>query len=151
MPRVRLTDAAVKRLRGPKTGQAEYFDELQPSFGLRVSHAGTRAWIVMTRVNGRLRRFTIGRYPAMPLEAARKLARTALERAQLGRDHRDAVREELARRARSRGNSFATRAEEFLEVYVRGRELRPSTQREYKRTLQGPDTAHLGIKPIDQI
>jgi integrase len=107
--------------------------------------------IVMTRVNGRLRRFTIGRYPAMPLEAARTLARTALERAQIGRDHRDAEKEEEARRARSRGNSFATGVEEFLEVYVGGRGLRPSTQREYRRILQGPDTAHLGMKSVDQI
>lgn len=105
----------------------------------------------MTRVNGRLRRFTIGRYPAMPLETARKLARTALERAQVGRDHRDAVKEELARRARSRGNSFAARVEEFFDVYVRGRGLRPSTQREYRRILQGPDTSHLAVKSLDQI
>jgi integrase len=151
VPRLRLTDAAVKKLKPPTRGQADFFDELLPSFGLRVSHAGTRAWIVMTRVNGRLRRFTVGRYPAMPLEAARKLARTALERAQVGRDHRDAVKEELAQCARSRDNSFATRVEEFFEAYVRGRGLRPSTQREYRRILQGPDTAHLGMKSIDQI
>ena len=151
MPRLQLTDAGVKKLKPPSTGQTEFFDELLPSFGLRVSHAGTRAWIVMTRVNGRLRRFTIGRYPAMPLEAARKVARTALERAQVGRDHSDVVKEERARRARSRGNSFAARAEEFLDVYVRGRGLRPSTRREYRRILQGPDTAHLAMKPVDHI
>jgi len=87
----------------------------------------------------------------MPLEAARKEARTALERAQVGRDHRDAVKQELARRARSRGNSFAARVEEFLELYVKGSALRLSTQREYRRILQGPDTAHLGMKSVDQI
>jgi integrase len=57
----------------------------------------------------------------------------------------------LAQRARSRGNSFAARVEEFLKVYVRGRGLRPSTQREYRRILQGTDTAHLGMKLVDQI
>jgi hypothetical protein len=53
MARSKLTAAAIGRFRPPKAGQVEYFDELLRSFGLRVSYSGTKAWFVMTRVNGK--------------------------------------------------------------------------------------------------
>src|SRR4051812_999569 len=54
MPKARLTALAVDRCKPPATGQIEYFDTHLPAFGLRVSYSGTKAWIVMTRVHGKL-------------------------------------------------------------------------------------------------
>lgn len=80
MPRTTLTAAAVERLKPPRTGQIEYYDRRLPAFGLRLSHKGTKAWFVMTRVNGKLARLTLGRYPAVSLADARQKAGEAIDR-----------------------------------------------------------------------
>ena len=151
MSRLRLTDAAVRRLRPPKRGQAEYFDELLPSFGLRLSYSGARSWIVMTRVNRKLRRITLGRYPATSLEDARREARRVIELAQKGADPRAARRNQAEKRTNFGPGTFGAVAAEFMRVYVGGRQLRSSTRREYQRILQGTDTAHLHGKSLNQI
>ena len=151
MSRLRLTDAAVRRLRPPKRGQAEYFDELLPSFGLRLSYSGARSWIVMTRVNRELRRITLGRYPATSLEDARREARRVIELAQKGADPRAARRNQAEKRTNFGPGTFGAVAAEFMSVYVGGRQLRSSTRREYQRILQGIDTAHLHGKSLNQI
>jgi Arm DNA-binding domain/Phage integrase central domain len=151
MSRLRLTDAAVKRLRSPKAGQIEYFDELLPSFGLRLSYSGARSWIVMTRVHRKLHRITLGRYPATSLEDARKEARRVIELAQKGADPRTARKTKTDRPVNFGPSTFGAVAEEFMSAYVGGRQLRSSTEREYRRILQGTDTAHLHEKPLNQI
>ena len=92
MARTRLTDAAVKRFKPPASGQAEYFDELLPGFGLRVSSKGRKSWILMYRLKqgpqqGRQRRYT---FPvsadAMSLAEARELARQLLRKVERGED-----------------------------------------------------------------
>ncbi|MFO1091582.1 MAG: integrase family protein [Hyphomicrobiales bacterium] len=151
MAKSRLTAASVEKLKPPATGQVEVFDVLLPSFGIRLSHSGTRAWFVMTRVNGRLRRFTLGRYPAMPLEAARKEARSAIEQAQRGVDRQEARVEARRAYALEAKDRFGGRVDQFFAEYVSAKGLRPSTIREYKRILRGPDTAFLRDNPIRKV
>src|SRR3954462_4592086 len=98
MPKLRLTAAAVERFRPPESGQVEYFDTHLPAFGLRISYSGTKAWIVMTRVNGKLTRITLGRHPGMSLTEAREKARTVVENAKSGRDPRLIEAEERRRK-----------------------------------------------------
>ena len=88
MPKIRLTATAVSRLQPPQSGQVEYYDTHLRAFGLRVSYSGTKAWFVMTRVDGKLTRVTLGRYPALPLAEARDKARSAVEHAKGGGDPR---------------------------------------------------------------
>jgi len=85
MPKARLTALAVDRFKPPASGQIEYFDTHLPAFGLRISYSGTKAWIVMTRVNGKLTRITLGRHPAMSLTEAREKARAVVESAKAGK------------------------------------------------------------------
>src|SRR5215211_5119321 len=75
MPKLRLTATAVERFQPPKSGQVEYYDTRLPAFGVRVSYSGTKAWFVMTRVDGKLTRVTLGRHPALSLVQARDKAR----------------------------------------------------------------------------
>jgi hypothetical protein len=49
MPTTKLTELAVTKMRPPKAGRIEYFDTLLPSFGLRITPAGAKSWVVMTR------------------------------------------------------------------------------------------------------
>src|SRR5829696_1875216 len=88
MPKLRLTSTAVDRFQPPPAGQIEYYDTHLPAFGLRLSYSGAKAWFVMTRVNGKLTRITLGRHPAISLAEARAKARLAVEHARNGGDPR---------------------------------------------------------------
>ena len=81
MPKMRLTQAAVERLNPPAEGRVEFWDTQLPGFGLRVSaprqgRAARKTWQTMYRVNGKLRRETLGTLATIPkVDAARDLAR----------------------------------------------------------------------------
>lgn len=71
MPTISLTSAAVERIKPAKSGQTDYFDRGFPGLCLRVSHGGARAWSYVFRAHGKVRRVTLGRWPAMSLSEAR--------------------------------------------------------------------------------
>src|SRR4051794_37149736 len=150
MPKARLTALAVDRFKLPANGQVEYFDTHLRAFGLRVSYSGTKAWIVMTRVNGKLTRITLGRHPGMSLTEAREKARSTVENAKAGRDPRLLEAEERRRKDQERRTTFEGVAALFMERYV-DRELRPNTAREYRRILQGPDTRDWRSRPLSSL
>ena len=88
MPTLRLTDAAVKRLRKPDQGRTEYWDSHTRGFGLRYSASGVRSWVVITRSlqagHWQQQRVTLGQYPALSLAEARQKAEQAKTLAKQG-------------------------------------------------------------------
>jgi integrase len=79
-----LTDASVKRLKPPASGQLDVFDRGYPGLALRLSYGGRRTWVYFCREGGRLKRHQLGTYPALSLADARKAWRTARERLDAG-------------------------------------------------------------------
>src|SRR5258708_37629108 len=86
MPTRKLTDLFVERAKPPARGRVEYFDAAFPGLALRITNNGGKSWCAFYRFHGRLRRFTIGRYPAIKPAQARLEAAAALERVRLGFD-----------------------------------------------------------------
>ena len=150
MPRLRLTTLAVERLRAPDNGQVEDLDMHLPAFGLRVSYSGAKAWIVMTRINGKLVRVTLGRYPALSLADAREKARKVVEHARAGTNPRQIEADRRRQQEQSRRSTFDHVAGAFMERHVKPR-LRPKTALEYRRILQGPDTGPWRALPVSAI
>lgn len=150
MPRLKLTTPAVERLKPPPNGQVEYFDALQPAFGLRVSYSGTKSWVVMTRIDGKLVRYTLGRYPAISLADARRSARDALQKAAAGIDLRIEKRLVADAAVKRAANTVRARIEEFLVEHVE-RNLRRGTVLEYRRVLLGSDLAGWHSRSIEDI
>jgi integrase len=150
MPKLRLTVAAVERFQPPASGQLEYYDTHLPAFGLRVSYSGAKAWFLMTRVDGKLTRVTLGRYPGLSLTDARNKARLMVEQARAGGDPRRIEADERRRREKERHTTFEHVTALFIAKYVE-RELRPNTAREYRRVLQGADTKDWNSRPITSI
>ena len=74
-----LTDLAVRKAR-PKDTRYDLYDAALRGFGVRVATSGAKTWFVMRRVNGRMVRHTIGRYPEWSLAEARDKASEALRR-----------------------------------------------------------------------
>src|SRR5258707_15300481 len=71
--RHRLTDQVVRQLPPPVKGNRIAYDSDVPGFGLRVTAAGARSWILnyRRRADGVERRYTIGSWPPWAGAAAR--------------------------------------------------------------------------------
>ena len=62
-----ITDAFVRRLPAPERGNKVYFDGKPAGFGVRVTAAGVKAYVLDYRVkaSGQQRRITIGGVPEL--------------------------------------------------------------------------------------
>lgn len=74
-----LTDLAVRKAR-PAEKRYDLYDAALRGFGLRVSTSGAKTWFAMRRVNGRMVRHSLGRYPEYSLAEARIAAGAALKK-----------------------------------------------------------------------
>jgi integrase len=115
MPTVKLTALTVANARVPAKGRVELWDAALPGFGLRITQKGAKSWTVLYRFRGRLRRLTLGRYPAMLLIDARDRARDVLRAVAKGTDPATAKAEERQREA----DLFQSVIAEFIERHAK--------------------------------
>ena len=94
MPTVALTDKRVRDLQ-PEAKTVFLWDARLPGFGVRITPAGTKAYVVGYRVRRRWRLTTIGRVGETSLSAARSVAKEMLVAVRRGADP---VAERAARR-----------------------------------------------------
>jgi integrase len=139
----------VAKAAAPPKGRVEYFDTTFPALALRVTDSGHKSWSLFYRANGRLRRYTIGPYPAFDPAAARKAASTALHKVQAGGDPAE---EKRARRLapKPEADDFASVAREYLERQVR-RNTAASTYRETARIIEQDVIPEWGKRSIGSI
>lgn len=145
MPTLRLTDAAIKKLKRPESGRVEYWDTHTRGFGLRCSESGVRSWVLITRSlkvgQWKQQRVTLGKYPAVSLAQARRRAEEAKARAEQGDDPAATVKADKLRMIESSRNTYGLVTKDFLSKY-RGRQNRrpaKSTLEEMTRILTGAD------------
>lgn len=114
MPTRTLTNLFVERVKPPTRGRIEYFDSSFPGLALRVTENGGKSWCAFYRFHGRLRRFTIGTYPAIKPDQARSEARAALDKVRHGVD--PAVEKRARRDLRTpETETFGAVARDYLE------------------------------------
>ncbi|GEP07213.1 tyrosine-type recombinase/integrase [Methylobacterium oxalidis] len=70
----RITETLVKSLPSPERGNRITYDTELKGFGVRITAAGAKSFILNYRIAGRERRYTIGSYPEWSATAARKEA-----------------------------------------------------------------------------
>ena len=109
MPRAKLTDKFLQSSKRivPAAGQTDYWDQLTPGFGVRVSYGGRKSFQVLARINGKLQRFTLGAYPRLSLAEARDQAERMLKDAAKGISPKDRELEERHKAQAQRRNSSA--------------------------------------------
>jgi integrase len=113
--RAKLTDLSVSSLKPPARGQFTCWDTVLRGFGIRVSVAGAKSWVIMT---GRDRKLsTLGRYPGMSLKDARVAAKLAS--------------------AQPSETTASVTVREALDTYFSATEkrVRPKTLYDYRRSL----------------
>lgn len=84
MAQYSLTDVKVRKIIPDPDKRIEIWDSKTPGFGVRVAPTGTKSFVLLYRQNGRARRMTLGRYPALSLADARQIAMDTLNSLTLG-------------------------------------------------------------------
>lgn len=69
-----------------QSAQKRYYDDVLKGFGVRVTSGGTKAFFVEKLVQRKLRCITIGRYPEITVEQARKEAQKLMGKIATGID-----------------------------------------------------------------
>ena len=129
---MKLTKASVLRLGLPAgTRDKIFFDDDLPGFGLRLRYGGKRTWIVQYRVGAKQRRVTLGTMEKLDAENARKAAKTALSKVQLGHDPQSEKAEARAQAAVTLGSVVDV----YLTRYATKR-LKPGTLTDVERYLR---------------
>ncbi len=105
------------------------FDEQLPGFGLRVLPSGKKSFIIQYRRNRQTRRFTFGRFGTMTAEQARTKAISLLAAVKAGGDP------SVEEAQRKSAPTLAVLGERFLNEHV-SQHCRPSTEREYRRSIE---------------
>ena len=116
MAKIAFSDVGLRSLPVPAKGQVKYWDEKLPSFGCRVSQAGSKTFI-LNRNNSYI---TIGRFGIISLADARSEAKRLLAEFTLGK---------------SRPQSVAYAKAVILFVEDKKRHKKASTANEYSRVL----------------
>ncbi len=75
MAEINFTKANITNLPQPQTGKRTFYRDTKiPGLGIRVTSNGTKTFVVYRKITGKPERITLGRYPAMTVEQARKKA-----------------------------------------------------------------------------
>jgi integrase len=149
MPTRKLTDLFVERAKPPARGRIEYFDAAFPGLALRITENGGKSWCAFYRFRGRLRRFTIGGYPAIKPAQARSEAAAALERVRQGVDPAEEKKSRRDMRT-PETDTFGAVAHDYLERHL-NKNNRESTFLEAKRDLEHDALPKWRNRPIASI
>ncbi|MGH7343158.1 MAG: tyrosine-type recombinase/integrase, partial [Candidatus Rokuibacteriota bacterium] len=117
MPTVRLTHRGIASY---KAGRwlTDYWDDRLAGFGVRITHRGTKCYVVRYTHNGCRRRITLGRYPALKLADARDKAKEILYAVYRGEDPQG------EKQATKNALTFGELAAEYLERHAKVKKRR---------------------------
>lgn len=130
---MKITKTAVDKLVIPptvqvgKTAQKRYYDDTIKGFGVRVTSGGTKAFFIEKLIKKKLCRITLGRYPELTVEMAKKEAQKLLGQIAMGLDP-VAQKQTAKMREVSLNDVF----NDYLQVR---KSLKPSTLTNYKQIL----------------
>lgn len=144
---MRFTDRVIKSIK-PKEKRFEVFEDGLKGFGLRVGTTGKKTWIVLYRQGDlKLRRLTLGEYPAMSLAQAHVAHSKALALIEQNIDPRDL--EKAAAEVERRAPTVRILIDEFIERGLQAKGNR--TWREYQRNLEKDVSPVWGKRKVKDI
>ena len=109
----RITERVVKALKPPASGNRIIYDDQLAGFGVRITAKSVISFVLNYWVNGRERRYTLGRYPELTATAARS---EAIQLRDMIRHGGDPVADKERRRA---APTVADLAKDYLQRYAR--------------------------------
>jgi integrase len=151
VPTIRLTQAAVDRLKPPAKGRIVHWDNHLSGFGLRITEKDARSWVAMYRVAGKPVMETLGPFGRIPkVDEARQLARKAMQRAASGEHPTEAKKRRQHEAEKAAASTFRAAAERYVERYAK-KQTRESTWKEVERQLRVDVFPYWADRPIASI
>ncbi|MGB6913651.1 MAG: tyrosine-type recombinase/integrase, partial [Pseudolabrys sp.] len=140
----KLTDAVVKALPAPTSGEKITYDEAMKGFGIRVTAAGARSFVLNYRTRlGRERRYTIGRFPNWKTSPARTEALELRKVVDRGGDPLGDIH------AGRKAPTVADLCDRFEAEHLS--RLRPSTQTSYRQQITSEVRPSLGSLKVAEV
>lgn len=125
---VRITKSVVDRLITPSTGQAFTRDSELKGFAVRITTFGAKSFILEKRIDGKVKRLTLGRYPELTVEQARREAQRLLGHIATGRNPTaEKKQKEL---------QATTLQKAFSDFLLARKNLKPRTLYDYQRLMK---------------
>ncbi len=149
MPKKNLSATFVSKVKPPAEGRVEYFDTQVKSLALRVTEKGAKSWVFFYRIDGKLRRLTIGKFPKVGLKEARDTARMAGSKVYSGIDPAVERKTAHATARREQEDSYRVVALEYVEQVCRRQKQNRTSERIERILLKYPAAWH--GRPIQSI
>lgn len=143
---MKLTKARIEGLPLPAKGQAFHWDDELPGFGVRVTNAGGKSYVVRGSINGNDKRVTIGSCKILSCDEARKRAMTAKLEMLDGLEPKE---------KKQRTEAQSVTLQEIIRDYLKNKrtkhgELRPKTKQDIERCIR-TTFADWADKPVASI
>lgn len=127
-PPQKITKSYVDKLSTPATGQAFVRDMELKGFAVRITSTGAKSFILEKRIDGKVKRVTLGRYPELTVEQARKEAHKLLGHIATGRNPIAEKKQEVLK---------STTLKQAFDDFVRVRKnLKERTLYDYRRLMK---------------
>lgn len=141
---IKISNRTVEKLAPPERGYTIAWDKEVKGFGIRVTAAGVRSFILNYRLRGGERRKTLGRYGTLSADEARVLAKAWL------RDVADGIDPAKERDTQTKRMTFADLAEQYIEQHAKP-EKSPTAAKEDERKLRAVLIPAWGDRPAEEI
>lgn len=116
MKRQRLTDRKIASLKALGNKRTDFYDDIVTGLAIRISPNGAKSWSLHYRLDGRIVRDTLGKYPAKGLAKARQEAQDRLAVLAQGRDPRQEDARRDAAEAKRRADTFEVVAGQYKKA-----------------------------------
>jgi integrase len=141
---IKLTDAIVKKLPLPRSGSRITYDTDVKGFGIRITSAGARSFVLNYRTQARReRRYTIGSFPDWKTGAARVEAANLKRTIDRGGDPLGEIK------AGREAPTMTDLCERFEAEYLPRK--RPSTQKSYRQQIAAEIRPALGRLKVAEV
>lgn len=122
-----FTKKRIGDLIPPKSGRVDYYDMKEPKLTCRVSSTGNKSFVVLAWDRQSMKRITVGKFPGISVDGARKKAKAILTSLNAGIDP-------IAEKRKEKTES--TKLVDVLEMYLAERDLKPYTVKNYRYKLK---------------
>jgi integrase len=146
MPRARLTKSVIDALPAPPS-ELVYWDETLPGFGVKVTPAGRKVFVVLYRTAGagsRLRKYTIGPYGRVTLHVARNEAQRVLAARTEGRDP-------AAEKREARRRLGTDRVDDLVDAFIKQHVSKRRSAAEISRILKREIVDRWGARSVHHV
>lgn len=124
----KITKSYVDRLSTPETGQAFVRDIELKGFAVRITSSGAKSFILEKRIDGKVKWLTLGRYPELTVEQARKEAHKLLGHIAVGRNPAAEKKQEALQ-----GTTLKQAFDDFVKTR---KNLKERTLYDYRRLMK---------------